>query len=203
MRDITAKQQAILDFINQFIEDKGYPPTVREIGKACGMKSSSSVHAQLANLERKGLIKKDPSQSRSISLVKPEESVIPFVQVPLVGRVTAGNPIEAIENVSEYFSIPQSMIKTNDPVFMLTVTGDSMKNAGIFDNDLIIVRQTSVANNHDIVVALTPDNEATVKRFYKEKDYIRLQPENEAYQPIILKDVSIIGKVIGVFREFD
>lgn len=203
MRDITAKQQAILDFINQFIEDKGYPPTVREIGKACGMKSSSSVHAQLANLERKGLIKKDPSQSRSISLVKPEESVIPFVQVPLVGRVTAGNPIEAIENVSEYFSIPQSMIKTHDPVFMLTVTGDSMKNAGIFDNDLIIVRQTSVANNHDIVVALTPDNEATVKRFYKEKDYIRLQPENEAYQPIILKDVSIIGKVIGVFREID
>jgi repressor LexA len=204
MKEITKKEANILEFISEFIEDKGYPPTVREIGKACDMKSSSTVHSYLHKLEQKGLIKKDATSSRAISVVKPqiEQNQNPYIDVPVVGLVTAGNPIEAIEHVSEYFPIPASMVKTNDTVFMLTVSGDSMKNVGIHDHDRIIVRQTNVAHNNEIIVALTEDNEATVKRFFKEADHIRLQPENDDYEPIILKDVKIIGKVIGLYRDF-
>jgi repressor LexA len=200
MKDITKKEALILEFISEFIDDKGYPPTVREIGKACGMKSSSTVHSYLHKLEQKGLIKKDATQSRAITVVKPD-IVNPYIDIPVVGLVTAGNPIEAIEHVSEFFPIPASMVKTNDTVFMLTVSGDSMKNAGIHDHDRIIVRQTNIAHNNEIIVALTEDNEATVKRFFKEADHIRLQPENDDYEPIILKDVQIVGKVIGLYRD--
>lgn len=199
MSNITNKQQEILDFISSFLEDRGYPPTVREIGKAVNLRSSASVHAQLNKLEQKGLIKKDATSSRAISVVTEEQQ--PYVMIPMLGLVTAGNPIEAIETVSENFAIPSSMVKMQETVFGLRISGDSMKNAGIFDGDNIIVRKTSIAKNGEIIVALTEDNEATVKRFFKEEDHIRLQPENENYDPIILKDVTIIGKVIGVFRD--
>lgn len=197
MKKLTPKQKEILKFIEDFIETHSYPPTVREIGQGVNLTSSSSVYAQLNKLEAKGYIKKNAVKSRGISLIKNKN----FITIPKVGLVTAGNPLEAIEDVSEYFPIPNHLVKRGDTVFALEVTGDSMKNAGIFDKDIIIVRKTNVANNGEIVVALTEDNEATVKRFYKEKGYIKLQPENEAYDPIILKNVNIIGKVIGVFRD--
>ncbi len=198
VKKLTRKQQEILSFLKDYIETNGYPPSVREIGKAVGLSSTSSVHSQLNNLEQKGYIKKSAETSRGISLIIDEKPQ--FTTIPMVGLVTAGNPIEAIENVTEYFPIPNNLIHKDDVVFALKVSGDSMKNAGILDQDTIIVRKTDVAHNGEIVVALTDDNEATVKRFYKEKDYIRLQPENEAYEPIIVKNVRIVGKVIGVFR---
>jgi repressor LexA len=199
MKKLTPKQNEILVFIENFLEDNGYPPSVREIGKAVKLSSSSSVYAQLNNLEAKGYIQKDAVTSRGIRLIKQDKKN--FYSIPLVGLVTAGNPIEAIEHVTDYFPIPANLINQDEIVFALEVAGDSMKNVGIFNNDTIIVKKTSVAKNGEIVVALTEDNEATVKRFYKEKDYYRLQPENEAYEPIILKSVDIIGKVIGVFRD--
>ncbi len=194
----TDKQKEILNFIDEFISDKGYPPTVREIGKAVHLSSSASVHSQLNKLEAKGFIKKDATASRAISIVRDEKDN--HTNIPMVGLVTAGNPIEAIENVSDYFPIPSSLIKSNDVVFGLEVSGHSMKNAGILDHDMIIVRKTSTASNGDIVVALTDNNEATVKRFYKEQNHFRLQPENDDFQPIILNHIKIVGKVIGVFR---
>lgn len=200
MKKLNERQQQILDFITEFIDDKGYPPTVREIGSACGLRSSSTVHGYLQKLEDLGYIKKDRSNSRAITLVN-DELKEHTVLIPVVGLVTAGNPIEAIENVSDYFPLPQSMVQGKDTVFMLTVSGDSMKNVGILDGDQIIVSKTNVAENNEIVVALTEDNEATVKRFFKEKGHVRLQPENEDYEPIILKEVSIVGKVIGVYRQ--
>lgn len=197
MKKLTPKQKEILKFIEDFIETHSYPPTVREIGQGVNLTSSSSVYAQLNKLETKGYIKKNAVKSRGISLVKNKN----YITIPMVGLVTAGNPLEAIEDVSEYFPIPSHLVQGGDTVFALEVSGDSMKNAGILDKDVIIVRKTNVANNGEIVVAMTEDNEATVKRFYKEKGYIKLQPENEAYDPIILKNVNIIGKVIGVFRD--
>lgn len=199
MKKLTPKQKEILKFIEEFIETNSYPPTVREIGKGVKLSSSSSVYSQLNNLEAKGYIKKNAVTSRGISLVKQDNKN--FISIPMVGLVTAGNPIEAIENVTDYFPIPANLANRGDVIFALEVSGDSMKNAGILDRDTIIVKKTNVANNGEIVVALTEDNEATVKRFYKEKGYIKLQPENEAYDPIILKNVNIIGKVIGVFRD--
>ena len=199
MKKLTLKQKEIIRFIEEYIEIYSYPPTVREIGKGVNLSSSSSVYAQLNKLQSKGYIKKNAVTSRGISLVKQENKN--FISIPMVGLVTAGNPIEAIENVSDYFPIPSYLIKRDDVVFALEVSGDSMKNAGILDHDTIIIKKTNVADNGEIVVALTEDNEATVKRFYKEKDYIKLQPENENYDPIILRNVNIIGKVIGVFRD--
>ena len=199
MAKITSKQQEILEFINEYTLDRGYPPTVREIGQAVQLSSSASVHAQLNKLEDKGLIKKNATASRAITIVKEEKK--DTVYVPLVGVVTAGNPIEAIESVTDYFPIPASMSKSNDLLFMLTVSGNSMKNAGIFDHDQILVKKVDTANNGEIVVALTETNEATVKRFFKEDDYIRLQPENEEYEPIMSKDIKVIGKVVGLYRK--
>jgi len=199
LKKLTLKQKEIIRFIEEYIEIYSYPPTVREIGKGVNLSSSSSVYAQLNKLQSKGYIKKNAVTSRGISLVKQENKN--FISIPMVGLVTAGNPIEAIENVSDYFPIPSYLIKRDDVVFALEVSGDSMKNAGILDHDTIIIKKTNVADNGEIVVALTEDNEATVKRFYKEKDYIKLQPENENYDPIILRNVNIIGKVIGVFRD--
>jgi repressor LexA len=205
MNKISKRQQDILDFIKQEVKTKGYPPSVREIGEAVGLASSSTVHGHLARLEAKGLIRRDPTKPRAIEILElEEESFIPkrkVVNVPLLGKVTAGQPITAIENVEEYFPLPEHLAGYDQHVFMLEIVGDSMIEAGIFDGDYVIVRQQQNAQNGDIVVAMTEDNEATVKRFFKENNYFRLQPENSSLQPIILDRVSILGKVIGLYRE--
>ena len=190
----------IFKYIKEFLLEKGYPPSVREIGKAVGLKSSSTVHGYLSKLEEGGLIKRDPTKPRAIDLLdeKPWEH---NVSVPLVGTVTAGTPILAEENVQEVFSFPQGLIGTQDKSFMLRVQGESMIKAGIFDGDYVMVRQQDTANDSDIVVALVNGESATVKRFFREKDRIRLQPENDTMSPFYEKDVSILGKVIGVYRQ--
>ncbi|MCA1030164.1 transcriptional repressor LexA [Bacillus timonensis] len=204
MTKLSKRQQDILNFIKREVEDKGYPPSVREIGEAVGLASSSTVHGHLSRLESKGLIRRDPTKPRAIEVLDtdgydhiPKASV---VNVPIIGKVTAGQPITAIENIEEYFPLPDKYVSPDDQVFMLEIMGDSMIEAGILDGDLVIVKQQSTANNGDIVVAMTEEDEATVKRFFKEKDYIRLQPENSSLEPILLRTVSILGKVIGVYR---
>ncbi|ASS93006.1 MULTISPECIES: transcriptional repressor LexA [Bacillaceae] len=205
MTKLSKRQQDILDFIKEEVRQKGYPPSVREIGEAVGLASSSTVHGHLSRLESKGLIRRDPTKPRAIEIMNSEEANnIPkanVVNVPLLGKVTAGMPITAIENIEEYFPLPESMVPHDDHVFMLEIMGESMIEAGIHDGDYVIVKQQSSANNGDIVVAMTEDDEATVKRFFKEPDYIRLQPENSNMEPIILRDVSILGKVIGLYRQ--
>ncbi|AMM92697.1 transcriptional repressor LexA [Peribacillus simplex] len=205
MTKLSKRQQDILDFIKEEVRQKGYPPSVREIGEAVGLASSSTVHGHLSRLESKGLIRRDPTKPRAIEILNLEEANnIPkasVVNVPLLGKVTAGMPITAIENIEEYFPLPESMVPHDDHVFMLEIMGESMIEAGIHDGDYVIVKQQSSANNGDIVVAMTEDDEATVKRFFKEPDYIRLQPENSNMEPIILRDVSILGKVIGLYRQ--
>ncbi|MCM3725852.1 transcriptional repressor LexA [Neobacillus cucumis] len=204
MVKISKRQQDILEFIKHEVRSKGYPPSVREIGEAVGLASSSTVHGHLARLESKGLIRRDPTKPRAIEILDADEAAqIPrnkVVNVPVVGKVTAGLPITAIENVEEYFPLPESLAPSDEQVFMLEIMGESMIEAGILDGDYVIVKQQQTANNGDIVVAMTEDDEATCKRFFKEKDYIRLQPENSAMDPIILRNVSILGKVIGVYR---
>ncbi|ADQ06961.1 transcriptional repressor, LexA family [Caldicellulosiruptor acetigenus I77R1B] len=198
-KQLTKKQEEILEFIKKRIKEKGYPPAVREICEATGLKSTSTVHGHLTRLEKKGYIRRDPSKPRAIEIVDDEFYVHRnVVQLPLVGKVTAGEPILAVENIEETMTLPYDLVGTED-AFLLRVRGDSMIEAGIFDNDIIIVRRQNVAENGDIVVALI-DDEATVKRFYKEHDHIRLQPENKAMEPIIVKDVKILGKVIGLIR---
>jgi repressor LexA len=199
--DLSKKQLEVLSFIKKEIYKKGYPPSVREICDAVKLKSTSTVHGHLERLERKGYIRRDPTKPRAIEVLDDSGSLLSkkeMVELPIVGRVTAGLPILAEENVEDYFPVPVEFVGNSD-AFMLTVKGDSMINAGIFDGDFVIVRQQSVAKNGDIVVALLND-EATVKTFYKEKDYFRLQPENPYLMPIITKELSILGKVIGVFR---
>ncbi|MEH7413967.1 transcriptional repressor LexA [Neobacillus drentensis] len=204
MVKISKRQQDILEFIKEEVRSKGYPPSVREIGEAVGLASSSTVHGHLARLESKGLIRRDPTKPRAIEILDADEAAqIPrnkVVNVPVVGKVTAGLPITAIENVEEFFPLPESLAPSDEQVFMLEIMGESMIEAGILDGDYVIVKQQPTANNGDIVVAMTEDDEATCKRFFKEKDYIRLQPENSAMDPIILRNVSILGKVIGVYR---
>ncbi|MHA6486379.1 transcriptional repressor LexA [Bacillus cabrialesii] len=202
MTKLSKRQLDILRFIKAEVKSKGYPPSVREIGEAVGLASSSTVHGHLARLETKGLIRRDPTKPRAIEILD-EEVDIPqsqVVNVPVIGKVTAGSPITAIENIEEYFPLPDRMVPPDEHVFMLEIMGDSMIDAGIFDKDYVIVKQQNIANNGEIVVAMTEDNEATVKRFYKEDTHIRLQPENPTMEPIILQNVSILGKVIGVFR---
>lgn len=202
MSILSKRQQSILDFIKLEVRQKGYPPSVREIGEAVGLASSSTVHGHLSRLEKKGYIRRDPTKPRAIEVLDTGLSDIPptqSVNVPIIGKVTAGSPITAIENVSEYFPLPSHMVH-EDNVFMLEIMGDSMINAGIFDGDYVIVRQQATANNGDIVVAMTEENEATVKRFYKETNHFRLQPENDTLEAIILPEVSVLGKVIGVYR---
>ena len=199
---LSKRQQDILDFIKSEVQEKGYPPSVREIGEAVGLASSSTVHGHLARLESKGLIRRDPTKPRAIEVISLEQDIPKFniVQVPIIGKVTAGQPITAIENIEDYFPLPDRYVAPDEHVFMLEVMGDSMIEAGILDGDLVIVRQQPSANNGDIVVAMTEEDEATVKRFFKENDYIRLQPENSSLEPIIVRNVSILGKVIGVYR---
>ena len=202
MNKLSKRQQAILDFIKTEVKEKGYPPSVREIGEAVGLASSSTVHGHLSRLEGKGYIRRDPTKPRAIEVLL-EEDAIPLqktVTVPLIGKVTAGQPISAIENIEEYFPIPEHLIPADEKVFMLEVMGESMIEAGILDGDYVIVRQQQNADNGEIIVAMTEDNEATVQRFYKEKTHFRLQPENSSMAPIIVNNVSILGKVIGLYR---
>ncbi|RSK27117.1 transcriptional repressor LexA [Bacillus sp. HMF5848] len=204
MTKLSKRQQDILDFIKLEVKEKGYPPSVREIGEAVGLASSSTVHGHLSRLESKGFIRRDPTKPRAIEILDSEEfNNLPInnvINVPIVGKVTAGQPITAIENVEEYFPLPDRIAASDDQVFMLEIVGDSMIEAGILDGDYVIVRQQQTANNGDIVVAMTEEDEATVKRFFKERDHIRLQPENENLEPIILPNAIILGKVIGVYR---
>jgi repressor LexA len=200
---LSKRQQDILDFIKSEVRQKGYPPSVREIGEAVGLASSSTVHGHLARLESKGLIRRDPTKPRAIEILDNNQSNIPkgkVINVPIVGKVTAGLPITAVENVEEFFPLPENLAPADEQLFMLEVMGESMIEAAILDGDYVIVRQQNTANNGDIVVAMTEEDEATVKRFFKEKDYFRLQPENSTMEPIILRNVSILGKVIGVYR---
>jgi repressor LexA len=201
---LSKRQEDILNFIKEEVKKKGYPPSVREIGKAVGLASSSTVHGHLARLESKGLIRRDPTKPRAIEILDQdhENAVQKTVNVPLVGKVTAGLPISAVENIEDYFPLPESLLPADEHVFMLEVAGDSMIEAGIHDGDFVIVRQQKTANNGDIVVAMTEEDEATVKRFYKENGYIRLQPENSAMDPIIVPNVTILGKVIALYRRF-
>lgn len=202
MDDLTPRQMQILEYIRREVKAKNYPPSVREIGEAVGLSSSSTVHAHLAKLEEKGFIRRDPTKPRAIELLSDDPSpafIQDIVSVPVVGHVTAGEPILAEQNIEEYFPLPKMMVHS-DTVFLLKVRGDSMINAGIMDGDLVIVRQQQTAHNGEIVVAML-DSEATVKRYYKEKDHIRLQPENDFYEPLCSPHVSVVGKVIGVFRQ--
>lgn len=200
---ITPKQQEILDFIKSEILNKGYPPAVRDICEAVHLKSTSSVHSHLETLEKNGYIRRDPTKPRAIEIMDDSFYMVrhEVVNVPLVGTVAAGQPILAAENIESYFPIPAEYMPNAD-TFMLKVKGESMINAGIFDGDRILVQQQSSANNGDIVVAMVDDS-ATVKTFYKENGHYRLQPENDSMNPIIVDEVTILGKVFGVFRLFD
>ena len=199
---ISSKQKEILEFMKNEILSKGYPPAVREICEAVDLKSTSSVHAHLETLEKNGYIRRDPAKPRAIEIVDDNFNLTrrEIVNVPIVGMVTAGQPILAVENIESYFPIPMEYMP-NVETFMLKVKGDSMINAGIFDGDNILVQKQSHAKNGDFVVALIDDS-VTVKTFYKEKDYYRLQPENDYMDPIIVPEVEILGKVIGLFRMF-
>lgn len=204
MSKLTKRQEDILNFIKDEVKKKGYPPSVREIGKAVGLASSSTVHGHLARLESKGLIRRDPTKPRAIEVLNQNEETIvqKTINVPLVGKVTAGLPISAVENIEDYYPLPESLVPADEQVFMLEIVGESMIEAGIHDGDFVIVRQQKTANNGDIVVAMTEEDEATVKRFYKENGYFRLQPENASMEPIIVSNVVILGKVIALYRRF-
>ena len=199
---ISSKQREILEYLKAQIISKGYPPAVREICEAVHLKSTSSVHSHLETLEKNGYIRRDPSKPRAIEIIDDNFNLArrEMVNVPIVGTVTAGQPILAVENIEGYFPIPVEL-RPNEETFMLTVKGESMVNAGIFDRDLILVQKHSTAQNGEKVVALIDDS-VTVKTFYKEDGYYRLQPENDAMAPIIVTNVEILGKVIGLFRLF-
>ena len=201
---LTDKQTQILEYIRHEILSKGYPPSIREICQAVDLKSTSSVHAQLSSLEAKGYIRRDLTKSRSIEIIDDDFSLTKreLVNIPIVGTVSCGQPILAEQNIEDYFPVPPEYIhNTNNQTFMLRVKGDSMINVGIYEKDLVIVEQCSSARNGEIVVALIEDS-ATVKTFYKENGYIRLQPENDYMDPIIVEHCEILGRVIGLFRNF-
>lgn len=199
---MSKRQEAILTFIKEEVRAKGYPPSVREIGEAVGLASSSTVHGHLARLENKGLIRRDPTKPRAIEILEAGDTIpkASVLQVPIVGKVTAGQPITAVENIEEYFPLPDQYGSSDDQLFMLEIMGESMIEAGILNGDYVVVRQQSTANNGEIVVAMTEEDEATVKRFFKEDGHFRLQPENASMDPIIVDQVSILGKVVGVYR---
>ena len=200
-KKISQKQQEILDYIKACILKKGYPPAVRELCEAVHLKSTSSVHSHLETLERNGYIRRDPTKPRAIEVLDNQFSTQrrEAVQVPIIGTVAAGQPILAEQNIEEYFPIPSEYLPAGGEVFILRVKGESMINAGIFNGDQVIVQQMNIAENGDIVVALLDDS-ATVKRFYRENGHYRLQPENDTMEPIIVSDVQILGKVVGLFR---
>jgi repressor LexA len=195
------KQHEIYEYIKSSVLSKGYPPSVREICEAVGLKSTSTVHGHLERLEKKGLIKRDPTKPRAIELMKESVTKREIIDIPIVGKITAGLPILAVENIEDTFSIPINYIKSKNQLFILNVSGTSMIEAGIFDGDLAIIEKCNTADNGDIVVALI-ENEATLKRFFKEKDHIRLQPENSTMKPIIVSDCQILGKLAGIYRTY-
>jgi repressor LexA len=198
--DLTKRQKEIFDFIGHYASKYGYPPTVREIGKAVGLHSSSTVHAHLANLEKSGLLRRDPSKPRAIEvLVDKAKKAIQPAGLPLVGSVAAGQPVLAEENIEEYLDLPE-LIGGEDGDYVLRVRGESMKEAGIIEGDFVVVRPADTATNGEIVVALIGE-EATVKRYFRESDHIRLQPENAAMEPIRTTDAKLLGRVVGVFRK--
>jgi repressor LexA len=204
--NLTKRQQEVFDFVKRYSSEHGYPPTVRDIGKAIGLTSSSTVHAHLSNLEKIGLLRRDPSKPRAIELLKDtarkgadtaRKAVSPG-GLPLVGRVAAGQPVLAEENIEEFVDVPD-LAGGNDGGFLLRVSGDSMKDAGIFEGDHVVVKQQKTARAGEIVVARIGE-EATVKRFFKETDHVRLQPENEAHEPIRTREAEVLGRVVGVLR---
>ena len=202
MEKLTSKQEKVLTFLKQSIAKNGYPPTVREICKALDLSSPATVQSHLITLEEKGYIKKSSSKNRTVELlVDNEYAPKDVVDVPLLGKVTAGSPIEAIEMPDEFFTLPAYLIPTKKEVFTLRVDGTSMINAGVHDGDIVIVQRQETANNGDMVVAMTEDNEVTLKTFYKENGHFRLQPENDTMAPIILDKVYIVGKAIGLYRK--
>ena len=202
MEKLTEKQNLVLDFLKKSIANNGFPPTVREIGKALGLRSPATVQVHLDTLADKGYIKKGDSKNRAIELlVDNEYEEKEIIDVPLLGKVTAGSPIEAIEMPDEFFSLPAYLIPAKKEVFTLRVQGNSMIEAGIHDGDIVIVQKQDTARNGEIVVAMTEDNEVTLKTFYKEDGYFRLQPENSTMNPIILDKVYIVGKAIGLYRK--
>jgi repressor LexA len=202
-KELTKRQQEIYDFIRKYSAKYGYPPTVRDIGKAVGLASSSTVHAHLANLEKVGVLRRDPSKPRALELLDRAtdavKSVVKPAGLPLVGNVAAGSPILADENIEEYVDVPP-LVGGDEGGFLLNVRGDSMKNIGILDGDVVVVRQQDTASDGEIVVALVGED-ATVKRFFKEEDHVRLQPENETMEPIRSREVRIVGRVVGVMRK--
>ena len=203
-KKITKKQKEVLQYIKKFIVNNGYPPAIREIGDGLGLSSPATVHAHLKKLEEAGKIRKTNHKFRTIEILGENEFMTEdsnLVKVPLLGKVTAGNPIEAIEMPDNFFDLPASLIPARETIFTLEVDGESMINAGIYDGDIIIVQKQKNARNGEIVVALTEDNEVTLKTFYKEKDHIRLQPENDYMEPILLHNVEILGKAIGLYRK--
>ena len=205
MEKLTKKQEEVLVFIKKYIVKNGYPPSVREICTGLDLKSPATVHVHLNQLQMRGAITKAKSKFRTIEVVGDNEYAPRdenLVKVPLLGKITAGSPIEAIENPDELFTLPASLIPNKETIFTLKVDGESMINAGIFDGDIVIVQKQKVARNGEIVVAMNGENEVTLKTFYKEVDHIRLQPENDTMEPIILDDCVILGKAIGLYRKF-
>ena len=198
-KELTKRQQEIYDFIRTYSSANGYPPTVRDIGKAVGLASSSTVHAHLSNLEKAGVLRRDPTKPRALELLAGAARAAAGAGLPLVGRVAAGQPILAEENIEDYIQVPD-LAGGEDGEYILRVRGESMKDAGILEGDFVVVRPQDTAADGEIVVALVGE-EATIKRFFREPDHIRLQPENEAMEPIRSKDVRVLGRVVGVFRK--
>lgn len=199
--ELRDKQREIYDFLKVYTENKGYPPSVREICEAVNLRSTSTVHGHLKRLEKKGLIKRDPTKPRALEIMEMSGSKKEMLNIPIIGKVTAGEPILATENIEDTFPLPIEYISHNEELFMLKVSGNSMINVGINDGDYAIIEKAQTAKNGEIVVALI-ENEATIKTFYKEKDHIRLQPENDSLSPIIVENCIILGKLVGLFRAY-
>ncbi len=205
MEKLTDRQQDILQIIKKLTAKKGYPPTVREIGEEANLHSPATIHFHLMQLVKKGYISKEDGSNRTIEILVPNEYLDEqedVVKVPLLGKVTAGTPIEAIEHPNETFALPVELVSNKKEIFTLRVSGESMINVGIYDGDILIVERQQSANNGETIVAMNKDNEATVKTFYKENGHFRLQPENDTMEPIILDEVTILGKVVGLYRKF-
>ncbi len=203
-KELTKRQEEVLNYIKKFIAEHGYPPAVREIGAGIGLNSPATVFVHVKNLEKLGCIRQSSNKFRTIELLVENEYLEKnedVVKVPLLGKITAGSPITAIEQPDEFFDLPAALMPKSGEVFTLHVSGESMINRGIFDNDYVIVKRCQTAKNGDIVVAMTDENEVTLKTFYKEKDHIRLQPENDTMEPLIFKNITILGTAIGLYRK--
>lgn len=201
--DLTTKQKNILIFIKKFMANNKYPPSIREICTALNLKSPATVHVHINNIIAKGYLKRSPNSNHALELLTPNEfENESIISVPLLGKVTAGSPIEAIESCNEYFNLPAELVPKGKEIFTLKVSGESMINKGIYDKDIVIIERKNTAKNGDIVVAMNDDCEVTLKTFYKEDGYFRLQPENDFMTPIILKNITILGKAIGLYRKF-